>query len=115
MQVTEVFRNPSNTRTVGAGETVFTIGDVGSEMYGVVSGEIELRSEHGQVHKAGEHDVFGEMALIDHAPRMATAVATQDTVLSVIDQKTFLFLVHETPMFALHVMSAMAERLRSLG
>jgi hypothetical protein len=25
----------------------------------------------------------------------------------------FLFLVHEAPMFALHVMSSMAERLRS--
>jgi CRP-like cAMP-binding protein len=52
------------------------------------------------------------MALVDGSPRMATAIATTDTELAVIPQRVFLFLVHETPMFALHVMSAMADRLR---
>jgi len=31
----------------------------------------------------------------------------------VIDRRTFLFLVHETPTFALEVMSSLAERLRA--
>jgi CRP/FNR family cyclic AMP-dependent transcriptional regulator len=52
------------------------------------------------------------MAIVDSSPRMATAVATTDTVLAVIDRRVFLFLVHETPVFALSVMSAMAARLR---
>lgn len=115
MEVTEAFARPSKTREVAAGETVFEAGDPGSEMYGVVSGAIELRSTSGAIYKVGTHGVFGEMAVIDRSPRMATAVALEPTVLSVIDQREFLFLVHETPMFALHVMSTLAERLRALS
>ena len=55
------------------------------------------------------------MALVDSSPRMATAVATADTVLALIDRRRFLFLVHETPMFALQVMSEMANRFRVQG
>jgi CRP-like cAMP-binding protein len=60
----------------------------------------------------GPDDVFGEMALIDKAPRMATAMAITDNVLATIDEHIFLFLVHETPRFALSVMSVMSDRLR---
>jgi CRP-like cAMP-binding protein len=38
-------------------------------------------------------------------------VATEDSSLAVIDKARFLFLVGETPNFALQVMSSMAERL----
>ena len=65
------------------------------------------------VRTLGPDDVFGELALIDSVPRSASAVATVDTRLAVIDEHRFLFLVQETPMFALQVMSAMADRLRS--
>jgi CRP/FNR family cyclic AMP-dependent transcriptional regulator len=44
---------------------------------------------------------------------MATAVARSDSVLAVLNRHRFLFLVQETPMFALSVMSAMADRFRS--
>ena len=63
----------------------------------------------------GAHDVFGEMAIIDSTPRMASAVAIEDTVLAGIDRDRFLALVHEPPLFALSVrsaMSAMASRFR---
>jgi CRP-like cAMP-binding protein len=36
-----------------------------------------------------------------------------DTKLAVIDRSKFLFLVQETPMFALQVMSSIARRLRA--
>jgi CRP-like cAMP-binding protein len=52
------------------------------------------------------------MSLIDDSPRSADAVAKTACVLAPVDERRFLFLVHETPMFALHVMSVMAERLR---
>jgi CRP-like cAMP-binding protein len=98
---------------VRAGTEVFREGDAGTEMFGIVSGEVELR-HHGRVLRTlGADDVFGEMAIVDSAPRSATAVATRDTVLAVINRHRFLFLVQETPMFALQVMSAMAARQRS--
>jgi CRP-like cAMP-binding protein len=53
------------------------------------------------------------MAIVDTSPRSATTVAVTDTKLAVIDRHRFLSLVQETPMFALQVMSSLAERLRA--
>jgi CRP-like cAMP-binding protein len=58
---------------------------------------------------------MGEMALIDSQPRSATAVALTDCSLAVIDEKRFLFMVHETPFFALDIMRILAERLRQMN
>jgi len=113
MKVTGLFANATGTRSLPAGTTVFREGDLGDEMYGVVEGQIVLRNEHGVVATLGPDDVFGEMAIVDSTPRMATAIAATDSVLAVIDRHRFLFLVQETPMFALQVMSAMADRLRT--
>jgi CRP/FNR family transcriptional regulator, cyclic AMP receptor protein len=57
-------------------------------------------------------DIFGEMALIDSEPRSATAVAITDVELVPITEKQFLFLVGQTPYFALKVMRTLAQRLR---
>ena len=106
MKVTGLFNNAQRTEEYPAGSEIFRQGDAGSEMYGVVQGTVELRVGDAVVRTLEADDVFGEMALIDASPRSATAVATTDTVLAVIDQHRFLFLVQETPMFALQVMSA---------
>jgi len=47
------------------------------------------------------------------SPRSATALTTEDSTIAVIDRHRFLFLVGETPSFALHVMANRAERLRA--
>lgn len=113
MKVTGLFNNAQRTMQVAAGDVVFREGDPGTEMYGVVEGEIELKVDDRVLRTLGPDDVFGEMALIDSSPRSATAAAKTDCVLAVIDEHRFLFLVQETPMFALQVMSAMAERTRA--
>jgi CRP/FNR family transcriptional regulator, cyclic AMP receptor protein len=112
MPVDGLFRNAKETVNVPAGGVVFHEGDEGHDMFGVVEGQVQLQVKGRVIATLGPNDVFGEMALIDKVPRMATAVAMTDSVLAVIDQHRFLFLVHETPTFALSVMSAMAERLR---
>jgi len=52
------------------------------------------------------------MALIDDEPRSATAVAATDVELVAVSEKQFLFLVSQTPYFALKVMRTLAQRLR---
>ena len=113
MEVTGLFKNAQKTVELTAGSVLFQEGDKGDEMFGVIEGELELRSDDRVLRKLGPNDVFGEMALIDSAPRSATAVAVTDSTLAVINKHRFLFLVQETPMFALQVMSAMAARTRS--
>jgi CRP/FNR family cyclic AMP-dependent transcriptional regulator len=107
-----LFLNAPVHRTVSAGEAIYIEGDDGTHMYGVVSGAVELRKGSVVVASLGPDDVFGERALIDHLPRSLTAVATAETVLAEIDRGLFLFLVHETPTFALSIMGALASRLR---
>ncbi len=113
MKVQGVFRGAGSTRTLQAGTVIFEEGDAGQEMFGVIEGEVELRLRNGRVLILGPDDIFGEMALVDSSPRSATAVAVTETTLAVVDRRRFLFLVGETPSFALQVMSNLAERLRA--
>jgi CRP/FNR family transcriptional regulator, cyclic AMP receptor protein len=52
------------------------------------------------------------MALIDDSPRCATVVALTDVTVAPIKKKEFLFLVKQTPFFALSVMRVLTYRLR---
>lgn len=113
MKVKGLFLNAQSTLNVPAGDVVFREGEPGNEMFGIVEGTIQLQTTNRIIATLGTDDVFGEMAIIDASPRMATAIATTDSVLAVIDRHRFLFLVHETPMFAVSVMSAMADRFRA--
>jgi CRP-like cAMP-binding protein len=113
-KVLGVFKAATETRDVPAGSVIFEAGSVGEEMYGVVEGQVELRLPDGRAVTVGPDETFGEMALVDASARSATAVAVEDSKLAVIDKRRFLFLVHETPTFALQVMAAMADRLRAM-
>lgn len=112
VRVYGVFRASTDTREVPAGTVIFEAGSTGEEMFGVIEGAVELRLENGRTIALGPDDTFGEMALVDSSPRSATAVAVADSKLAVIDMRRFLFLVGETPRFALQVMGSLAERLR---
>ena len=112
MGIRAVFINAREKREIAAGETVFAEGDPGAEMFGLISGAVELRKGDRSLGVLEPGDTFGEMAIVSEAPRSLSAVATEPSVLAVIDDKAFLFLVHETPTFALQVMRSMAERIR---
>jgi CRP-like cAMP-binding protein len=114
MTIRGVFRSADEVRDLGAGQVIFHEGDEGREMYGVVSGSVVLSKNGVQVATIGPDGTFGELALIDHSPRSLTATTVDATRVAVINERTFLFLVHETPAFALQVMRSLADRLRAL-
>lgn len=95
-----------------AGEVVFTQGDSGNCMYVVADGEVEIAVAGRPVNVLGREAIFGELALIKHEPRSATVTALTDCKLVEIGEKRFLYLVHETPNFALEVMRVLADRQR---
>ena len=74
--------------------------------------EVEIRSGDRHFETLDADGIFGEMALIDDSPRSATAVALTDVTLAPIKETQFLFLVQNTPFFALSVMRVLARRLR---
>jgi CRP/FNR family transcriptional regulator, cyclic AMP receptor protein len=113
-KVVGVFKAATDTRQVPAGTVIFDVGSHGEEMFGVVEGKVELRLPNGKTVMVGPDETFGEMALLESGTRSATATAVEDSTLAVINKHRFLFLVHETPTFALNVMSSLADRLRDM-
>jgi CRP/FNR family transcriptional regulator, cyclic AMP receptor protein len=100
-------------REFKAGEVIFKEGDTGAEFFVIQSGKVDIRLGNRLLGSLSDHDIFGEMALIDTAPRSATAVAATDVKIVPIGEKQFLFLVSQTPHFALNVMRTLARRLRT--
>lgn len=107
-----LFRNASDAVAYPAGQTIFSEGDSGEQMYAVVSGEVEIVTGGKVLEMVSAGGVFGEMALIDHNPRSASAIAKTDCQVVAVDEKRFQFLVQQTPFFALQMMRILAARLR---
>src|SRR5579885_1857542 len=100
-------------RSFKSGELIFHEGDPACEMYVIESGHVEIQSGNRVLGTLGSKNIFGEMALVDGAPRGATARALTDVILVPVSEKQFLFLVSQTPYFALSVMRVLAARLRT--
>jgi CRP/FNR family cyclic AMP-dependent transcriptional regulator len=111
----DMFAGEENPRVCEPGEAIFRTYDMGSEMYVVLEGEVELTIDSRVLEVLGPGEPFGEMALIDQAPRTATAIAKTACKLVVIPEKRFLFMVQQTPQFALQIMKVMADRLRKMN
>jgi CRP/FNR family transcriptional regulator, cyclic AMP receptor protein len=107
-----IFRHSREAVAVEVGEVLFREGERGDVMYAVVEGLVELSRAGRVVEEVGPGGILGELALIDTAPRSATAIARTQSRVVRVDQRHFTFLVQEHPTFALQVMTVMAERLR---
>ena len=114
MTTIDLFRHDSDMQDVAVGEHIVEIGDSGDVMYVVIEGEIEIRLGARVLERIGPGGLFGELALIEHKERTATAVATIQSKVAPITQKRFLYLVQNTPFFAIEVMQTMADRLRRM-
>jgi CRP/FNR family cyclic AMP-dependent transcriptional regulator len=99
-------------REFKAGEVIFKEGEPGTEFFVIQTGKVDIQLGNRLLATLGDLDIFGEMALIDPAPRSATAIAKTDVKIVPVGEKQFLFLVSRTPHFALNVMRALARRLR---
>ena len=99
-------------REVPAGEVLFRKGDAGDTMFVLTRGTVSLTDGEREIEVLAAPGLFGEMALIESAPRALTATVDGDAELVEIPVRTFWVLVHETPYFAALVMRVMAERLR---
>ncbi len=98
-----------------AGEKVFKQDDAASHLYIVRTGRIQIVTYGTVLENVGPGGVFGEMALIDDAPRSAAAIAMEPTEVLELSRAQFLALVQETPEFALHLMAILANRIRKMN
>ena len=105
--------NNVETRFFKAGTIIFHQGDAASEMFVIKTGTVRIQLGNRTLSELPADSIFGEMALIDNEPRSATAIAITDVELVPVTEKQFLFMVGQTPYFALKVMRVLAQRLRA--
>ena len=97
---------------------IFREGDPGDCMYSVEFGKVGIFSDYFSdneklIAELYPGQLFGEMGLLDHAPRSATAVALENgTVLSTISEQAFYEFFEKRPDMILEMMKQMCDRLR---
>lgn len=112
MNLRHLFENSNHIQQFRAGTSIFTEGTPGDVMYVILDGTVDVRVRNHLIETLGPGEIVGEMALIDSQARSATAIAKSDCRLAMVDEEQFLYMVPETPFFALHVMRVLVERLR---
>ncbi|KAB2965965.1 MAG: cyclic nucleotide-binding domain-containing protein [Thermoanaerobaculia bacterium] len=107
---------PNFTVDFAAGEHVFREGELGTEMYIVHEGRIEIAKQVGGESRAlavlEKGDFFGEMAILEDLPRAASARALVDSKLLMINGSTFDQMLRTNPEIAVRMMRKLSGRLR---
>ncbi|MEX2556443.1 MAG: cyclic nucleotide-binding domain-containing protein [Actinomycetota bacterium] len=97
---------------VPEGKVLAREGEAGREFYVILDGKADVEIGGNQVATLGPGDFFGEMALLDQGPRVATVKAVTPMEVAVLDPREFVSLIEEHPAVARKVLKVMAGRLR---
>jgi len=95
-----------------AGEAVFGKGESGDSLYLVVSGQVRVHDGDYTLNVLGETEVFGEMALLEPEPRMASVTAETDALLLRLDGEPFFELMDTRSEVARGIIRVLSRRLR---
>ncbi len=90
-------------------------GQIGMTMYVVLEGRLAASIQDKLVEKIGSGGVFGEMALVERTPRLATVTAETGCSLLAIGRNTFLDLIKASPDFAVSLLGAVSDRARFIA
>ncbi len=105
-----------STATYGAGEHIFDQGDLGTEMFIILDGSVDIiKHISGESHLLShleKGDFFGEMALLENAPRTADAIAGSEVRALVINGSQFDDMLRRNPEIAVRIIRKYSKRLR---
>ncbi|MEN9935645.1 MAG: hypothetical protein RLZZ387_2224 [Chloroflexota bacterium] len=99
------------------GELIFCQGDPGDSLFVIVAGRVRifLTSSDGReatIRILDRDTSFGELAVLDHAPRSASAAALDDTTTLVLSRDDFVLLLRDSFPLVQHVIALLTERVR---
>jgi hypothetical protein len=98
------------------GETIFNDGDLGTEMFIVQKGRVEIRKRFGTEVRVlsvlEKGDFFGEMSILEGLPRTATAVALEETDCLAINEATFDQMLRGNLEIAVRMLRKLSNKLR---
>lgn len=102
------------------GDTIFKQGSTGRTAFIIQKGAVDVyhtMSDGSEKHLAnlGVGAIFGEMALIDEKPRMATVRASEPTTVIVVTEQMFQYKLDQADPFIRGLMHIMAETIRNMS
>ncbi len=107
---------PSFTAELDAGEFVFREDELGTEMFIIQDGKVEIlkeiSGEQRQLAVLEKGDFFGEMAILEDLPRTASARTATAVKLLTINGSTFDQMLRSNPEIAVRMMRKLSRRLR---
>ena len=114
MKFLEMFHDWKDTVQYKAQTVICSEGEPADVLYLILSGEVELtlRGETLGIETVG--GIIGEMALISSANCSATSKALTDASLARMDRDQLTLLASQSSEFSMHVMAALANRLRTV-
>ena len=114
----DFFKSAGKAETFAADEKIFAESERAipllrkSKMYLLLKGEVELRAKKKAIGTVKPGEIFGEIAVIAHAPRSAGAVAKSECRVIALEPEAFEGALATKPAFALMLMSMLIRRLR---
>jgi CRP-like cAMP-binding protein len=115
--VIEEFASHMRRRAVSRGTTIFSKGEAGTGLFGVIGGAVKISvlSAEGKelvINIIQPGEIFGEIALLDGGPRTANATAVSDCQLFVLERRDFIPLLQRQPDIAVKFIEILCRRLR---
>jgi CRP-like cAMP-binding protein len=98
---------------LNAGVDLIKQGEPGDALFVILEGEAIVHEQGVELGRVGEGAYFGEMAILDGAPRSATVVAATDVKVAVIGIRMFRTMLREFPDLAEQLLIALAGELRT--
>jgi CRP-like cAMP-binding protein len=103
----------ARVRRFTPGSPIVRAGEPGKSFYVLLDGKAKVIRAGGRSRRLGPGDYFGEMALLDDAPRSADVVADSDLLTLTIERPGFVKLLRADPVLAHHLLRTLAARLRA--
>lgn len=102
--------------TFAAGDRIFAQGELGTEMFIIQEGEVDIikriGAESHALSRLEKGDFFGEMAVLEAMPRTADAVAVTDVKVLAINGSRFDEMLRKNPEVAVRIIRKYSKRLR---
>jgi CRP-like cAMP-binding protein len=102
--------------SVQKGDTIFSEGDLGNEMFIIQSGKVRIFRNFDRLDQTltvlGKGDFFGEMSVLEGLPRSASAKAEEDCELLKINSASFVMMVKSNIEIAIRIMRKLSLRIR---
>lgn len=95
-----------------AGQKIFSEGDAPDGFYMIAKSKVEIKKDNQVLNTLSDTDFFGELALVDDAPRFATATAVEDSQIFFLDKIEFNRLVDDSPEILRAVVKTIIKYLR---